>query len=335
MAAKRAKRKKASEKKKKENSKKRAKFFATPFGKVLAAIGRFFVKLGHWISVPFVFLWKLLVKGVRKFFQLDDDKAPTLVEAKKEKKGLRRLDNRQRVMRNRAIGVVALVIICPLVILGGFKVAGALELNAGYAGKTGDTYFKEADVTKYITEQSMYKNYAKSQAQWQQYLSMYGMTPEKFREQCIQDKFQHEEMVRLACEKEGITADEKAIDDHVASFKAKYDSDSNYKKALENSGFTEETYRDYVEQTMLEKALIAKVITVEAVNDDDVKTYLSSYSTSYKDARQSSHILFDSKNKDLAQSVLDQINAGTLTFEAAVAAYSTDEATKAAGGDRG
>lgn len=164
---------------------------------------------------------------------------------------------------------------------------------------------------------------------------MYGMTTEKFREQCIQDKFQHDEMVRRACEHEEITVDDQEVDDHVASFKSKYDTDANYKKALENAGFTEETYWDNVKQTLLEKALTAKVVTTDTPSDDDVKTYLSSYSSTYKDARQSSHILFDSKDSQLAQSVLDQINAGTLTFEAAVAQYSKDESTKGKGGDRG
>ena len=258
-----------------------------------------------------------------------------MVDTKKAKREPRRLDNRQREMRNRAIGLVAMVIICPLVILGGFKVAGALELNAGFAGSTGDTYFKEAEVTKYITEQTLYKSYGKSKSQWQQYMSMYGLTTEKFREQCIQDKFQHDEMVRRACEKDGITVDDATVDEHVASFRAKYDTDANYKKALDNAGYTEETYWDNVKQTLLEKALIEKEIHVDAPSDDDVKTYLSSYSSAYKDARQSSHILFDAKDSATAQSVLNQINAGTLTFEAAVAQYSKDEATKAKGGDRG
>ena len=48
------------------------------------------------------------------------------------------------------------------VILGGFKIAGALEINAGQASKTGDKYFTEAEVTKYITEQTYYKTYSKS-----------------------------------------------------------------------------------------------------------------------------------------------------------------------------
>lgn len=161
------------------------------------------------------------------------------------------------------------------------------------------------------------------------------MTSETFRNQVIESKFKHEELVRLAAEQEGITVPDEEVDAHVQSFKNKYTSDANYKKALENAGYTEETYRDYVYQSMLEKALIAKVITVDTPSDDDVKTYLSSASTEYKDARKSSHILFNAKDEQTAQSVLDQLNAGSLKWEDAVNKYSIDEKTKASGGNVG
>lgn len=164
---------------------------------------------------------------------------------------------------------------------------------------------------------------------------MYGLTGETFRKQVIEDHFAHNELVRLAAEDQGVTVDEAVVDEHVNSFKSKYKDDASYKKALEDAGFTEESYRENAYQTTLEKNLIAKVITTDPPSDDDVKTYLSSYSSAYKDARKSSHILFDSKDTEKAQSVLDQINAGTLTFEAAVAQYSIDSATKDKGGDRG
>ncbi len=292
----------------------------------------FFKRAGKVIAVPFVFLGGLIMKVLPK----PKKKAPKL-NSVKEKRSFKEVfaDKRVKTMRNRVIGIVAMCVVSCVVVLGVFKIAGALELNAGYAAQTGDKLFTEEEVTKYITEQTYYKQYAKNLSGWKQYLSMYGLTPESFRKQTIEDKFAHDELVRLACEHEGIEADEAEIDKHMASFKAKYSSDANYNKALENSGYTEETYRDNVRQTMLEKALIAKVITVDAPSDDDVKTYLSSYSSAYKDARKSSHILFDSKDKDKAQQVLDQINAGSLTWEAAVGQYSIDEATKANAGDRG
>ncbi len=68
------------------------------------------------------------------------------------------------------------------------------------------------------------------------------MTPESFRKQVIESKFKHEELVRLCAEQEGVTVDSAEVDKHVESFKNKYSNDANYKKALENAGFTEETY---------------------------------------------------------------------------------------------
>lgn len=106
-------------------------------------------------------------KLVRKVFP-KKKKAPKLTDTNLSKSDIRKMnadrrENRKiKLMRKRAIGVVALCVVCSAVVLGGFKVVGALELNAGYAGKTGDTYFAEADVTKYITEQTFFKQYSKS-----------------------------------------------------------------------------------------------------------------------------------------------------------------------------
>lgn len=310
--------------KKRNRTKKINKFKKTKFGSIL-------FKIGHGIAFPFVALAGL----IKKILPKPKKRAPKLTEAKTKEKQKKVITKRMKMMRKRTFALCFTCVAAVVVILFGFKVAGALELNAGYAAKTGDKYFTESEVTKYITEQTLYKTYAKSQSQWQQYLSMYGQTPEKFRQQCIEDKFQHDELVRLACEKEGIVVNDDEVEQHVNAFKARYKSDSEYKKALDQAGYTEDTYKDNVKQTSLEKALIAKVVTSDTPSDDDVKTYLSSYSSVYKDARQSSHILFDAKDTDKAQQVLDQINSGKLTFEAAVSQYSIDAATKGKGGDRG
>lgn len=282
-------------------------------------------------------------RSIRSFFFTDEKKkkAPKLVEPKDVKKDARsataqkHYERKIRRMRGRAIGLCAICVAVLVLVLGGFKIAGALEINGGQAGKVGDKYITENELTDYIKNQTYFKQYAKNLSGFAQYLGMYGMTAEKFREQALEDKFFHEELVRLACEKEEIEIDDATVDEHVNSFKSKYDNDNNYKKALETAGYTEESYWKNTKQTLLEKALIEKVITVDPPTDDDVKTYLTSYSTSYKDARRSSHILFDAKDKDNAQKVLDQIKAGTLTFEDAVVQYSKDEATKPKAGDRG
>ena len=59
------------------------------------------------------------------------------------------------------------------------------------------------------------------------------------------------------------------------------------------------------------------------------------YVSSFDNAKRSSHILFSAEDEATAQSVLDQINAGTLDFVEAVQEYSTDSAAKAKDGDVG
>lgn len=100
------------------------------------------------------------IKPEKKAPKLED---PKISKEDARRKGLvKRVDRKTKAMRRRAIGVCAMCVAVCLVVIGGFKVAGAFELNAGQAAKTGDTYFSEAEVTKYITEQTLYKQYSKS-----------------------------------------------------------------------------------------------------------------------------------------------------------------------------
>jgi foldase protein PrsA len=59
-------------------------------------------------------------------------------------------------------------------------------------------------------------------------------------------------------------------------------------------------------------------------SDDDVIECLSLYSAYYGHAKRSSRIVFAADDTDTAQSVLSQINAGTLSFEDAVEQYSVE-----------
>lgn len=166
-------------------------------------------------------------------------------------------------------------------------------------------------------------------------LGMYGYTADKFREQVINDHFVHNEMVKLAAEDQSIEVSDEEVDAKVDAFKSKYENNDKYIEALDKSGYTEDSYRENCQQTLLERKLSDKVIEKKNPSDDDLKTYISNNVSVYKDARKSSHILFAANDNDKAQKVLDQIKAGSLVFEDAVVQYSTDEETKTKGGDRG
>ena len=260
-------------------------------------------------------------------------KKPKVEKVKKEKSYLEIRDAKRK--RHRLFTVCGISIGLLVVVLGGFKIAGALTINAGEACKIGDSVINESEVTQYIKDQTYYKQYSKSSSSWSQFLSMYGMTPDKFREQTIQDKFVHEKLVQMAAEKEGLSVEENQVDDAINPFKEQYSTYNDYKKGLDKSGFTEESYRDHVRQTLLEKALINKVCEKKQPSDSDLSTFINSNVSTYKDARRSSHILFNSDDKDKAQQVLDDLNAGKISWEDAVSQYSIDEKTKASAGDRG
>ena len=69
-------------------------------------------------------------------------------------------------------------------------------------------------------------------------------------------------------------------------------------------------------------------------SDEDVLSYAQTYISSFDGAKRSSHILFDADDTETAQSVLDQINAGTLDFAEAAKTYSKDSSAQN-GGDVG
>ena len=59
------------------------------------------------------------------------------------------------------------------------------------------------------------------------------------------------------------------------------------------------------------------------------------YSSYFKGAKKSSHILFAATDTETAQKVLDQINSGEISFEDAAKQYSTDTGSASDGGNVG
>ena len=118
--------------------------------------------------------------------------------------------------------------------------------------------------------------------------------------------------------------------------KSNYSDDDAWNNALQQAGTTEDQYRESVRQAMLESALKDKVASDNTdPSDDDLLTYAQQYASAFSGAKKSSQILFSSDDEATAQEVLDKINSGELSFEDAVQQYSTDDASKAVGGNVG
>ena len=169
---------------------------------------------------------------------------------------------------------------------------------------------------------------------WAQWMNSYSYTPSSVREAMI-DSYVQQELVKKAAEEQNATVSDDEIQEYVDKMKKNYTDDDAWNSALESAGFTDETYRERVKESLLEQAVMDKVCEKTDPDASTMLSYAQSYSSYYSGAKRSSHILFASEDTDKAQQVLDQINAGTLSFEDAAKQYSTDESSAENGGDVG
>lgn len=216
--------------------------------------------------------------------------------------------------------------------------AGCSGTNYGYTGGTAATVngteIEEDTITKYIQDFRTSSD-LESDDDWGSWMSENSMDPETVRSQVI-DFYVEEELVKQAAEENDVTVDETTIDEQIDSMKSNYDSDEAWQSALEEMGTTEDAYRESIQKSMLEQALKDKVAADSATADDsEVLEMLNTYYSMFDGSKKSSHILFSSDDESTAQEVLDQLNAGTLSWEDAVAQYSTDDASKDENGNVG
>ena len=201
------------------------------------------------------------------------------------------------------------------------------------AATVGTKKISEQTITDYIT------NYRTSQgldddSNFAMVLSMYGMTPESFRENII-DMFVNRELVLLAAQEKGMSIDSATIDEYVNQMKSNYSDDTAWQTALTNAGLTEEKYRENIEYALLNKQLSGSFAVSDDPTDEQVFAVAQDNLKYFEKAKRSSHILFDASDEETAKEVLEKINNGTLDFADAASQYSKDTSSAANGGDVG
>lgn len=207
--------------------------------------------------------------------------------------------------------------------------------TGGVAATVNGTEISEDKVTSYIEEYRA-SNSLDTEDAWGEWLAQSGYTPESVREDVI-NSYVTRELIKTAAGEQGITVDSSEVDGYVDSIKSQLGvtTDEEWQSALETAGMTEEEYRDSIALSLESEELMGQVAPLEDPAEEDVLTYCQMYATYYDGAKRSSHILFDSGDEATAQSVLDQINAGTLDFAQAATEYSKDEGSAANGGNVG
>ena len=238
----------------------------------------------------------------------------------------------------KSLFVAAIVALCAF----GIAACQNGSSSGGTAATVNGTAIPESQVTDTI-QTVRAQSGLEDQDTWGQFLASNGMTPESVREQII-DSLIDQELVKQGAAELDVTVDASEVDTYVQSMKANFNDDAAWKKALEEAGFTEDSYRESIESSLLQQGVGTYFEEKAQVNDDDYVESAKTYAAYYDGAKRSSHILFkvdDTTNEEAmnearakAQDVLNQINSGSIDFATAAQQYS-DDTSKDSGGDVG
>ncbi len=207
------------------------------------------------------------------------------------------------------------------------------DTSGGVAATVGDAQIGENAVTAYI-EAIRSSQGLEDDAAWAQWLVDNGLTPSDVRSQVIQS-FEQMVLLRQAAADQGVTVNSDDIDSQIETLKSMYGGEDSWNQVLESSGISEEYYRNMLELQSLQSGLSDKVTADVTASDADLLAQVQQNLSTLNGAKRSSHILFSSDDEATAQQVLDQLNAGTISFEDAAAQYSIDTGSASKGGDVG
>lgn len=245
-----------------------------------------------------------------------------------------------------AIGVLAMVLSVTSVACSGILNQATSQdgyhLTGGVAATVNGTKITEDTVTEQIMSVRESYGYTDDES-WASYLASAGMTPESYRQNII-DGLINDVIVSQAERDANIEVSDEAVEEAWQEAVASYGSEDAFVQVLEQLGYTEASYKETIRQGLASEAFKDEVAPVEEPTNDQIVDYANENLSSYNDARRSSHILIKvaedaddatrEEAKQKAQDILDQINAGDISFEDAAKEYSED-GSAADGGDVG
>ncbi len=215
--------------------------------------------------------------------------------------------------------------------------------NSGVAATVNGTEIPEKDVTQEVAHVRAQSGLSDNE-QWGKYLVQNDMTAESVRETIIDNLVEDHLIVEAATELEIEVSDEE-VDETINKFKENYSSDTSWQNALEQAGFTEDSYRESVKSSMVQKKVGEHFEGQVEPTDEDYVSSAKTYASYYNGAKRTSHVLVSVSNqndteemataKATADDIIVRLNNGSLSFEDAVSEYSGDEGSKENGGDVG
>lgn len=216
---------------------------------------------------------------------------------------------------------------------GGSATQDVEGLTGGVAATVNGVEIEEDTITRDIQSVREGGGFTDEES-WGMWLAQIGYSPETAREEVL-ETYITQELVRQNAASLGVVVEESAVDASVEATKAQLESEEAWQSALERLGITEEMYRDSIRDALLNRYVAEAFGKTSEPTEEQLDSAASLVSLSFDGAKRSSHILFDAGDAETAQSVLDQLNAGTLEFAAAAEQYSKDTGSAARGGDVG
>lgn len=199
----------------------------------------------------------------------------------------------------------------------------------------------ESDVTRTIELLRFQDDAVGSDLKWARVLDDAGLTPDTLRQkvidQCVQDELTVQESERLK-----LSPDTESIDEQIEKSKENFGSTAEWTRALYRSGYySDDSFRRSLEVSDLTDQLKKEVTSDVTPTTDEVASYISKNAYKYSGKRSSCILIIGTASMPYeemvssAQSILDDINSGSISFEDAAAAYSADKTSAAGSGDIG
>ena len=209
----------------------------------------------------------------------------------------------------KSVGAVSLCVALGAGLVGcGGNGAGGGAVAATVNGQE----IMEQTVTDYIANFRTSSSLESDEA-WGEWMVANGYTPESVREEVI-DYYVNQDLYDQAAKEYNVTVEQADIDAALDETKAMFESDEAFQEALEASSMTEESYIEDVIRPNLLQTTLAEAVAAQATEGEGED---------------------DAALAARAQELLDQINAGEISFEDAASQYSTDTGSAANGGDVG
>ena len=229
----------------------------------------------------------------------------------------------REMLKNRKIGSVL-----GAVAVGVLAVPMALGITGCSGGATAATVNGEAlpeqTVTDYIA-QFRQSNSLTDDTAWAQWMVDNSYDASSIRDTAI-DYYVRQMVIQQDAKSKGVEVTDQEVDDQVAEIRSYYQlDDEGWKDQLESVGYTEDTYRDYVKNSILSEKLEDAVITDVEVTDDEVLEMANMYASYIDGGADIDVIAMPTDNPDAANNVANQIKDGTLSFDDAKAQNSTTD----------